>query len=73
MGPIDFGGISGGPVLAVIETEKIRSWIPTGVIFQGPHTSHDPAKSIPGFDLIRARPVGPRFLLALVNGGRDAA
>ena len=53
----DFGGISGGPVLAIIETERIRSWIPAGVIFQGPNPSDDPAESIPGFDLVKARPV----------------
>jgi hypothetical protein len=53
----DFRGISGGPVLAIIETDKLRSWMPAGVIFQGPNTSGDPNESIPGFELIRARPI----------------
>ena len=57
----DFRGISGGPVVAIVETEKLRSWIPAGVIYQGPNTSTDPAESIPGFELIKARPV--RYIL----------
>lgn len=26
----DFGGISGGPVLAIVQTPTIRSWMPVG-------------------------------------------
>jgi hypothetical protein len=53
----DFGGISGGPVLAIVQTPTIRSWIPAGVIFQGPNPSGDPAESIQGLEIIQARPV----------------
>jgi hypothetical protein len=53
----DFGGMSGGPVLAIVQTPTLRSWIPAGVIFQGPNPSGDPAESIQGLELIRARPV----------------
>jgi hypothetical protein len=31
----DFGGMSGGPVLAIVETGTFRSWKPAGVIIQG--------------------------------------
>ena len=53
----DFGGMSGGPVLAIVETGTIRSWKPAGVIIQGPNPSGDPAESILGLEIIRARPV----------------
>jgi hypothetical protein len=53
----DFGGMSGGPVLAIVQTETIRSWKPAGVIFQGPNPSADSAESIQGLEIIRARPV----------------
>ena len=53
----DFGGMSGGPVLAIVETGTIRSWKPAGVIIQGPNPSGDPAESIQGLEIIRARPV----------------
>jgi hypothetical protein len=38
----DFGGMSGGPVVAIVQTPILRSWIPAGVIFQGPNPSDDP-------------------------------
>jgi hypothetical protein len=53
----DFGGMSGGPVLAIVETGTIRSWKPAGVIIEGPNPSVDPAESILGLEIIRARPV----------------
>jgi hypothetical protein len=53
----DFGGMSGRPVLAIVQTPTLRSWIPAGVIFQGPNPSGDPAESIQGLEIIRARPV----------------
>ncbi len=53
----DFGGMSGGPVLAIVQTGTLRSWRPAGVIFQGPNPSGDPAESIRGLEIIRARPV----------------
>src|SRR5271169_2002167 len=53
----DFGGMSGGPVLAIVQTPTLRSWIPAGVIFQGPNPAGDPAEAIQGLEIIRARPV----------------
>jgi hypothetical protein len=42
----DFGGMSGGPVLAIVQTETLRLWKPAGVIVQGPNPTGDPAQSI---------------------------
>lgn len=53
----DFGGMSGGPVLAIVQTETLRYWKPAGVIIQGPNPTGDPAESIQGLEIIRARPV----------------
>jgi hypothetical protein len=53
----DFGGISGGPFVAIVQTPTLRSCIPAGVIFQGPNPSGDPTESIQGLEIIRARPV----------------
>ena len=53
----DFGGISGGPLLAIVQTPTLRSWMPAGVIIQGPNPSGDPETSIQGLEIIRARPV----------------
>ena len=53
----DFGGISGGPFIAIVQTSTTRSWIPAGVIIQGPNPTGDPSQSIGGFELIKARPV----------------
>jgi hypothetical protein len=50
----NFGGISGGPVIKIVET-SIRTYELAGVIFQGPNTSDDPEQAIPGFELIGAR------------------
>jgi hypothetical protein len=53
----DFGGISGGPMLMVVEYRRLlRTWALAGVIYQGPNTSPDANQAIPGFEVIRARP-----------------
>ncbi len=53
----DFGGISGGPLIAIVQTPTIRSWMPAGVIIQGPNPTGDASQSIQGFEMIKARPV----------------
>jgi hypothetical protein len=53
----DFGGISGGPVLAIVDTGTIRCWMPAGVIFQGPNPNGLAGESIVGLEIIKARPV----------------
>jgi hypothetical protein len=53
----DFGGMSGGPVLAIVQTETLRLWKPAGVIVQGPNPTGDPAQSIQGLEIIVARPI----------------
>ena len=51
----DFRGMSGGPMLSVIEHRGLRTWALAGVIYQGPNTSCDPNEAIPGLEIIRAR------------------
>jgi len=51
----DFGGMSGGPMLAVIEYRGLRSWALAGVIYQGPNPSDDPQQSIAGLQIMKAR------------------
>jgi hypothetical protein len=53
----DFGGISGGPMLAMVERDGIRGWTPVRVIFEGPNPSPDPTQAIQGLEIIRARPI----------------
>lgn len=53
----DFRGISGGPVIRIIESETLRFHVPVGVIFSGPNTSDLNGEAIAGFELIRARPI----------------
>jgi hypothetical protein len=53
----DFGGISGGPVIRIIESKTLRFHVPVGVIFSGPNTSPAEGEAIAGFELIRARPI----------------
>ncbi len=65
----DFGGVSGGPVLAIVQTPTIRSWMPAGVIIQGPNPSGKADESILGLEIIKARPM--HFIKA--NGGIDVA
>jgi hypothetical protein len=56
----DFGGLSGCPMLAVVEW-ALRSWALVGVVYQGPNTSLDANEAIPGLEVIRAR--RPHFIL----------
>lgn len=65
----DFGGISGGPLIAIVQTATIRSWRPAGIIIRGPNTSEDIEEAISGFELITARPI--HFILP--NGELDNA
>jgi hypothetical protein len=54
----DFGGMSGGPVVAIIQSATMRAWKPAGVIFQGPNPGNSPDQdSIPGLEIMRARPI----------------
>jgi hypothetical protein len=50
----NFGGISGGPVIKIVET-GIRTYALAGVLYQGPNTAADPEQAISGFELISAR------------------
>jgi hypothetical protein len=50
-----FGGISGGPMLTVVETSTLRSWALAGVIYQGPNPSENPDDAIVGLEIIKAR------------------
>lgn len=50
----DFGGISGGAVLTVIQN-RLRSWSLAGVIYQGPNVSLDESQAIAGLEIIKAR------------------
>ena len=58
----DFGGISGGPLIAIVQTPTIRSWIPAGIIIQGPNPGGDSLQSIQGFEVIKGRPM--QYILA---------
>lgn len=60
----DFGGISGGPMLAMVEVGGLRIWSLAGVVYQGPNTSDDEAEAIAGLEVIRAR----RAKFILPNG-----
>lgn len=51
----DYSGMSGGPMLTVVESAGVRSWRLAGVVYSGPNVSNDPDQSIEGFELIRAR------------------
>ncbi len=52
----NFGGISGGPMLYVVETRSgLRLNALAGVIYAGPNTSPDPNELISGFELFHAR------------------
>jgi hypothetical protein len=53
----DFGGVSGGPVLAIVQSPILRAWMPAGVIIQGPNPSGVAGESILGLEIIKARPV----------------
>ena len=51
----DFRGISGGPMLSVVENGILRGWALAGVIVQGPNTSDDVNEAIAGLEIIKAR------------------
>jgi hypothetical protein len=54
----DFGGMSGGPVLAMVQRQDLlRFWKPAGVVFQGPNPTGDIEQSIEGLEIIRIRPI----------------
>jgi hypothetical protein len=38
--------MSGGPLLAIVQAEIIRTWRPAGVIIQGPNPSDAPTKTL---------------------------
>jgi hypothetical protein len=58
----DFAGMSGGPMLAVIEQGALRSWSLAGVIYQGPNPCADAGEAIEGLEIIKAR--RSRFVIA---------
>jgi hypothetical protein len=64
----DFGGISGGPAIKIVET-PVRSWALAGVIYRGPNISPDPDQAIEGFEVISAR----RSCFILPDGQLDVA
>jgi hypothetical protein len=54
----NFGGMSGGPLIAIVQAEIMRGWKPAGVIISGPNPGDAPDQDfIPGFEVIRARPI----------------
>ncbi|MGD0187899.1 MAG: hypothetical protein ABSC25_21990 [Roseiarcus sp.] len=64
----DFGGISGGPMITVVQS-SLRSWALAGVMYQGPNTEADPARAIAGLEIIKAR----RAHFILPDGCLDVA
>jgi hypothetical protein len=50
----DFGGISGGIMLTVIQG-TLRSWSLSGIVYEGPSTSDVSGEAIEGFEVLRAR------------------
>jgi hypothetical protein len=50
--------MSGGPLIAIVQAEIMRTWKPAGVIISGPNPGDVPDQDfIPGFEVIRARPI----------------
>lgn len=70
-GDYDFGGMSGGPVLEILQTSGGHFWRrPAGVIIQGPNPGSDASQSsIQGLEIIGARPM--HFINR--NGSLDVA
>jgi hypothetical protein len=64
----DFRGISGGPMLMVVQ-QHLRSWALAGVIYQGPNVSDNPEEAIAGLEIIKAR----RAHFLLPDGTLDRA
>jgi hypothetical protein len=65
----DFGGISGAPMLTLVQYRGLRYWMLGGVIYQGPNTSGNSNQAIAGLEIIRARPA--HFILADGTLDRD--
>lgn len=65
----DFCGMSGGPMLTVVETGTLRSWSLAGVVYEGPNPSPDKAQAIAGLEIIKAR----RAHFILPHGELDIA
>jgi hypothetical protein len=65
----DFEGMSGGPMLTVVEQKGLRLWSLAGVIYEGPNASADTCQAISGLEIIRAR----RANLILANGTLNVA
>lgn len=57
----DFRGMSGGPMIMVIETATLRSWSLAGIIYEGPNRFSDETEAIAGLEIIKAR--RPHFIL----------
>ena len=54
----NFGGMSGGPLIAIVQAEIMRTWRPAGVIISGSNPGDAPDQDfIPGFEVIHARPI----------------
>jgi hypothetical protein len=51
----DYRGISGGPMLTVVEHHGLRSWRLAGVIYEGPNPSDDETQAVAGLEMIKAR------------------
>jgi len=54
----NFGGISGGPLVALAERAGIRAWTAAGVIVNGPNPGDDPSQQfISGMEVFYATPI----------------
>lgn len=65
----DFGGMSGGPMLTVVEEKGVRSWRLAGVIYHGPNPPGGDSEAIAGLEIFKAR----RADFILPNGRLDKA
>lgn len=64
----NFGGISGGIMLTVIQG-ALRSWSLSGIVYEGPCTSNVPGEAIEGLEILRAR----RAYFLMPDGQLDVA
>jgi len=52
----DFRGMSGGPMLTVVEHNGIRSWRLAGILYRGPNpVDEDGVPAIAGLEIMTAR------------------
>ena len=65
----NFQGISGGPMLSVIDHRGLRTWALAGVVYQGPNVDLDTTQAIAGLEIIKAR----RAHFILPDGSLDVA